>query len=446
MIGLTEQAMRDGNQSLVASRITTEDLLPIAPAIDRVGYCSVDVWSGSIFECCLRFLGEDPWQRLHKLKEAMPHTPLKTLLRGQNLMGFRNYSDETVYRFVKHAVAGGIRVFSIFDSLNDTRNVEVPIRAVKKEGGIAESHITYVENPVYTVEKWVEIGKELERLGSDLFSIVDPSGILSPRNAFDLVARMKKELRIPVCLHFHCTTGMAPMSYSEGIRAGAQVLDTCISPLSGGKSLPPTEGVVSAFRGTEYDTGYDLKLLDEIRGYFSRLWDKYLPRYDRRLFEIDLGSFLHKLPSGMLSHLIFQLNEMKAGDRYEAVLREMPSVIQDLGYPPLATPSSQIVATQAAMNVITGERYKVIPAEVKNYIRGMYGRPPGQISEEVKAKALGKNWKEKIITGRPADNLKDEYPQAEEEVKSLGKQPTPENVLTYIFYPKVAKEFWSAGK
>ena len=390
MISLTEQAMRDGNQSLVASRIKTEDLLPVAPKIDRVGYSSVDVWSGSIFECCLRFLNEDPWERLWKLNETMPRTALKTLLRGQNLMGFRNYSDETVHHFVKYAVAGGIRVFSIFDSLNDTRNMEVPIRAVKKEGAIAEAHITYVVNPLYTIPKWVEIAKELERFGSDLFSIVDTAGVMSPCDAFTLVSRVKKEVRIPVCLHFHCTTGMAIMSYLEGCRAGAETLDTCISPLSGGKSLPPTEGIVSAFRGTEYDTGYDLKLLDEIREYFSKLWEKYLPHYNRRLFEIDLGSFLHKLPSGMLSHLLFQLNQMKAGDKYEAVLKEVPSVIQDLGYPPLATPSSQIVATQAAMNVITGERYKVIPAKVKNYIRGMYGKPPGEIAEEVKEKALEK--------------------------------------------------------
>ncbi len=443
MIRLTEEAMRDGNQSLVASRIRTEDLLPVAPKIDRVGYSSADVWSGSIFECCLRFLNEDPWERLGKLKEAMPRTPLKTLVRGQNLMGFRNYSDDTVYRFVKSAVAGGIRVFSIFDSLNDTRNMEVPIRAVKRERGIAEAHITYVVNPLYTISKWVEIARKLESFGSDVFCIVDTAGIMSPRDAFDLVSRVKAEIRIPVCLHFHCTTGMALMSYLEGCRAGAEILDTCISPLSGGKSLPPTEGVVSAFRGTKYDTGYDLNLLDEIREYFSNLWEKYLPHYNRRLFEIDLGSFLHKLPSGMLSHLIFQLNEMKAGEKYEAVLKEVPSVIEDLGYPPLATPSSQIVAVQAAMNVITGERYKLIPAEVKNYVRGMYGKPPGEISEEVKEKALGKNWKEEIITGRPADYLADEFPKAEEEVRSLGVPPTPENVLTYIFYPKAAKDFWA---
>ena len=443
MIRLTEQALRDGNQSLVASRIKTEDLLPIAPKMDGVGYSAVEVWSGSIFECCMRFLDEDPWERLKKLKERMPNTLLKTLLRGQNLMGFRNYSDDTVYQFIKYAVKNGIHVFGIFDSLNDTRNMEFPIKAAKKEGAIAESHMTYSENPLFTVEKWVEIARKLEGFGSDVFAIVDTAGIITPRNAWKLVARLKKEVKIPICLHFHCTTGMAMMSYLEGCRAGAEMLDTCISPLSGGASLPPTEGIVSAFMGTEYDTGYDLRLLNEIREYFSKLWEKYLPYYKRILFEIDMTSFLHQLPSGMLSHLIYQLNQMGAGDKYEAVLKEVPSVIKDLGYPPLATPSSQIVAAQATMNVITGVRYKVIPVEVKNYIRGMYGRPPGEISEEVKEKALGKKWEEEIINCRPADLSKDEFPKAEEEAKSLGIASRPEDVLTYIFYPKLAKEFLS---
>lgn len=443
MIKITEQAFRDGNQSLVTSRVTTEDMLPIASKLDRVGFFSLEVWSGSIFECCMRFLNEDPWERLKKLKEQIPNTPLKTLTRAQNLLGFRIFSDDTVYEFVKCAVKNGCDDFSIFDSLNDTRNMEVPIKAVKKEGARAEACVLYAISPVYTLEKFVQIGKELEGFGSDVFSIHDNAGIISPQAASELVKGLKRKLKIPVSLHFHCATGMAEMGYLEGCKAGANILDTCISPLSRGASLPPTEAIVAALMETEYDTGYDLKLLNEIKGYFSNLWNKYSSYYNRVLFEIDTGAFLHQLPSGMLSHLIFQLNQLKAIDKYESVLREVPLVLQELGYPPLATPSSQIVAAQAAMNVITGQRYKVISNEVKNYVKGMYGKPPGEISEEIKEKVLGKNWKGEIIDCRPADLLKNEFSKAEEEAKGLGIVLKPEDVLTYIFYPKLAKEFLS---
>jgi pyruvate carboxylase subunit B len=443
MVRITEQALRDGNQSMVASRITIEDILPITRKMDDVGFYSLEVWSGSLFECCMRYLNEDPWERLTKIKDQMPNTPLKILTRAQSLFGFRIFPDDVVYEFTKYAVKNGCNVFSIFDALNDVRNMEVPVKAVKKEGGIAESCVLYAINPIYTLEKFVEIGKALEGFGSDVFSIHDSSGILAPKIAYDLVQRLKEELKIPICLHCHCTTGMALMSYSEGCRAGADILDTSISPLSGGASLPPTEAVHAAFMETEYDTGYDLRLLNEIKEYFSKLWGNYSSFYDRVLFELDLGAFLHQLPSGMLSHLIFQLKELKAVDKYEDVLKEVPLVLEDLGYPPLATPSSQIVAVQAAMNVITGKRYQVIPTEVKNFIRGMYGKPPGEISEEVKEKALGKNWKDEVIDCRPADLLENEYAKAEEEARDLGIVSRPEDVITYIFYPKVAKEFLS---
>jgi pyruvate carboxylase subunit B len=441
MIKITEQALRDGNQSLVASRMTTEDMLPITSQMDRVGFFSLEVWSGSVFECCMRFLNEDPWERLRKLKEKMPRTPLKVLTRAQNLFGFRIFPDDVVYEFTKYSVKNGCNVFSIFDSLNDMRNMEVPIKAVKKEGAIAEACVLYAINPIYTLEKFAEIGKTLESFGSDVFSIHDSSGILSPSVAFDLVKRLKKELKIPVCLHFHCTTGMAMMSYSEGIKAGADIVDTSISPLSGGVSLPPTEGVIAGLMGTEYDTGFDLKLLNEIKGYFSKLWDRYSSYYNRVLFELDMGAFLHQLPSGMLSHLIFQLKQQNAVNKYEDVLKEVPVVLKEFGYPPLATPSSQIVAAQAAMNVITGKRYQVIPTEVRNYIKGMYGKPPGEISEEIKEKALGKNWKKEIIDCRPADLLENEFAKAEEKARCLGIGSKPEDILTYIFYPKIAQEF-----
>ena len=443
MTKITEQAFRDGNQSLVASRITLEDMLTIAPKLDQVGFFSLEVWSGSLFECCMRFLNEDPWKRLKKMKDRIPNTPLQTLLRGQNLLGFRIFSDETVYQFVKYAVKNGCHSFSIFDSLNDTRNMEVPIKAVKKEGVIAEACITYAKSHVYSIEKWVQIARELEGFGSDYFSVHDNAGILSPQEASELVGALKKAVKIPIILHCHCPIGMAMLSYWEGCRAGADILETSISPLAGGASLPATEAMVAALRGTAYDTGLDLKLLNEIKEYFSKLWDKYSSQYNRTLFEMDLGSFLHQLPSGMLSHLIFQLDQMKAGKRYEEVLKEVPVVLKDLGYPPLATPSSQIVAAQAAMNVITGERYKYVSTETKNYVRGMYGRPPGEISEEIKEKVLGKNWPEKMIQCRPADLLQDEFSKAEEEARKLGIVSKPEDILTYIFYPQLAKEFLS---
>jgi oxaloacetate decarboxylase alpha subunit len=441
MIKITEQALRDGNQSLMASRMTIDDMLPIASRMDQVGFFSLEVWSGSVFECCMRFLNEDPWERLKRLKDKMPRTPLKVLTRAQNLFGFRIFPDDVVYEFTKYAVKNGCNVFSIFDSLNDMRNMEVPIKAVKKEGGIAEACMLYAINPVYTIDKFVEIGKTLEGFGSDVFSIHDSSGILSPSVAYELVSRLKKVLKIPVCLHFHSTTGMAMMSYFEGIRAGADIVDTSISPLSGGASLPATEGVVTGFMGTALDPKLDLKLLDDIRDYFSKLWEKYSSYYQRVLFELDLGAFFHQLPSGMLSHLIFQLKQQNAVNKYEQVLKEVPVVLKDFGYPPLATPSSQIVAVQAAMNVITGKRYQVIPTETKNYVRGMYGKPPGEISEEVKVKVLGKDWEKELIDDRPADRLKDELPKAEEEARKLGIVSKPEDVLTYIFYPKVAQEF-----
>jgi pyruvate carboxylase subunit B len=446
MTKITEQAFRDGNQSLVASRIKLEDLLPIAPKLDQAGFFSLEVWSGSLFECCMRFLNEDPWERLQKIKDRIPNTPLQTLLRAQSLLGFRIFSDETVDQFVKYAVKNGCQIFSIFDSLNDTRNMEVPIKAVKKMGAVSEACMTYAESPVYNIEKWVQIAKEVEGFGSDYFSVHDNAGILSPQGASELVGALKKAVKIPIVLHCHCPIGMAMLSYWEGCRAGADILETSISPLAGGASLPATEAMVAALRGTGYDTGLDLKLLNEIREYFSSLWNKYASHYNRTLFELDLGSFLHQLPSGMLSHLIFQLNEMKAGDRYEEVLREVPVVLKDLGYPPLATPSSQIVATQAAMNVITGGRYKQVSTETKNYVRGMYGRPPGEISEEIKEKVLGKNWPEKIIQCRPADLLQDEFPKAAEEAKGLGIVSKPEDILTYIFYPRLAKEFLSGRR
>jgi pyruvate carboxylase subunit B len=438
---ITEQALRDGNQCMMASRMVIDDMLPIVPLLDKAGFYSLEVWSGSVFECCMRFLNEDPWERLRKFKEKMPRTPLQVLTRAQNLFGFRIFPDDVVYQFTKYAVKNGCNVFSIFDALNDMGNMEVPIKAVKKEGAIAEACVLYAINPIYTLEKFVEIGKTLERFGADIFAIHDSSGILAPSVSFALVKRLKEELKIPVCLHCHCSTGMAEMSYWEGARAGVDIIDTCLSPLSGGAALPATEGMVAGFMGTEHDLRFDTQLLNDGKEYFSKLWDKYSSQYSRTLFEMDMGAFLHQLPSGMLSHLMFQLKQANALDKYDRVLKEVSVVLKDFGYPPLATPSSQIVASQAAMNVISGKRYQLISTEAKNYVRGMYGKPPGEISEEVKEKALGKNWKNEMIEGRPADRLGHEFEKAAEEAEKLGIVSKPEDVLTYIFFPQVAPEF-----
>jgi len=443
MTKITEQVLRDGNQSLVASRIALDDILTISPELDEAGFFSLEVWSGSLFECCMRFLDEDPWERLNRIRDRVSNTPLQTLLRAQNLLGYRNYSDETVYQFMKYAVKNGCQSFSIFDSLNDTRNMEVPIKAAKKQGAITEACITYAESPVYNVSKWVQIARELESFGCDYFSIHDNAGILSPQGASELVTALKKAVKIPIILHCHCPIGMAMLAYWEGCKAGVDILETSISPLAGGASLPATEAMVAALKDTEYKTDLDLKLLNNIKEYFSKLWNKYSSYYKRILFELDLGSFLHQMPSGMLSHLIFQLNQSNAGARYEEVLREVPLVLRDFGYPPLATPTSQIVAAQAAMNVISGARYKYVSREAKNYVRGMYGQPPGEISEEIKEKLLGKGWKEKMIQCRPADLLLDEFSKAEGEARELGIVSKPEDVITYIFYPQLAKEFLS---
>lgn len=440
MVKLTEQALRDGNQSLLASRMKTEDMLPIAGKIDEIGFFSVEVWSRYIFDCCLRNLNEDPWERLRKLKELMPHTMLKTLIRGQSIFGYQVFPDDIVRTFIKYAVKNGCGGFTIFDSLGDSRNMKVPIEAAREEGAYVEAVIDYVVSPFHTLETYIEKAKELERLGSNAIAIHDSSGIMLPSNAKRLVSSLKEELKIPITLHGHLNTGLATICYMEACEGGVDILDTAFSPMSGGVSIPPTEPVAAALKDSPYETGYDLKLLNDCRDYFSKLWDKYVSARSWKLQEIDMGAILHQLPGGMMSFLISYLKEQNASDRFNDVLEEVARIRKDFGYPPLVTPSSQIVASQAVLNVMSGERYKVIAKESKDYVKGMYGKPPGEISKDVKEKILGKNWKEQVVSCRPADLLPNRLNEVTKEAEALGIVSKPEDVVTYALYPDLVKK------
>ncbi|MEK7448902.1 MAG: oxaloacetate decarboxylase subunit alpha [Planctomycetota bacterium] len=437
MVKITETVLRDGHQSLIATRMTTADMLPILEKMDRVGYFSLEMWGGATFDVCLRFLNEDPWERLRQIRKAVKKTKLQMLLRGQNLVGYRHYADDVVERFVAKARENGIDVFRIFDAVNDIRNMTTAIKAAKKAGALVEGTISYTSSPVHTIEKYIKFALELKNLGADIICIKDMAGFISPAIAYDLTNALKKEVNLPVHLHSHCSGGMAPVVYLIGCEAGADILDTAISPFGWGASQPPTETIVAAFKGTPYDTGLDLELLMEIADYFQKIKEKYKDILDPISERVDTRILLHQIPGGMISNLISQLKEQNAMDKYEAVLKETPRVRKDLGYPPLVTPTSQIVGTQAVLNVLTGERYKIIPKEVKDYIRGMYGQPPGPIDETLKQKVLGD---EEPIQGRPADLLKPEMEQAQSEAKEYSE--TEEDILSYVLFPQVAKEFF----
>jgi len=445
MVQLTEQVFRDGNQSLLASRMKIDDMLPIAGKIDQVGFFSVEVWSGSIFDCCMRHLNEDPWERLKKLKENMPNSKLTTLMRGQSIFGYQIFPDDIVQTFIKYAVKDGCSGFTIFDSLGDTRNMRVPLEAAKKEGAFVEAVIDYVVSPFHTLERFVEKAKELKRLGSDSIAIHDSSGIMPPSHANALINKLKEEVKIPIVLHGHCNTGLAMLCYMEACKAGVDVLDTVISPMSGGASLPPTEPMVFALKDTPYDTGYDLKLLNQCREYFTKLWDKYTNLRSWKLLEIDMNAILHQLPGGMISFLISYLKEQNALDRFNEVLKDVARVREEFGYPPLVTPSSQIVAAQAVANVLSSERYKVVSKESKDYIKGMYGKPPGEIPDDIKEKILGRNWKDQMISCRPADLMPNRLNEIKQEAEALGIVSKPEDVITYALYPELAKRVEHEG-
>ena len=437
-VKLTDTVFRDAHQSLLATRMRTRDMLPIAEKMDQVGFFSLETWGGATFDTCIRYLNEDPWERLRALKKAMPNTPMQMLLRGQNLVGYRHYADDVVDKFVEKAAINGVDIFRIFDAVNDIRNMERSIKAAKKMEKHIQGGISYTISPVHSNELFAQFAVKLAELGCDSICIKDMAGLITPKNAHELIRAVKKEVSLPINLHTHCTSGMAQMSYFYACQAGVDILDTAMSPLSGGSSQPATESLVAALKGTPYDTGLDLELLTEIKRYFERIMEIYAPVFNAIASRVDTNVLVYQIPGGMLSNLVSQLNEQKAMDKYEEVLAEVPKVRKDLGYPPLVTPTSQIVTTQAVLNVVTGDRYKMVPKEVKDYVKGLYGKSPAMIDPKVRIKVL---CDEDAVTVRPADLLPPEYEEAKKAVDALGLAKKEEDYLTYALYPQVALKF-----
>lgn len=432
---LTDVALRDGHQSLLATRMRTEDLLPAAELLDSVGFWSLEVWGGATFDTCLRFLKEDPWERLRLFKAAMPNTPLQMLLRGQNLVGYRHYADDVLDSFIEQSAENGIDVFRIFDALNDIRNMKRSIKVVKQCHKHVEATICYTVSPVHSLNHFVEQAKQLEDLGTDTLCIKDMAGLLPPFEAYELIKRLKAAVHMPIHLHTHYTSGMASMSALMAVLGGLDILDTAMSPLAGGTSHPPTESFIAALRNTPYDTGLDLSSLTPIAEQLRKARKKY-HQFESDFTGVDTDILVSQVPGGMLSNLAAQLAEQQALDKMKEVLEEIPRVRKDMGYPPLVTPTSQIVGTQATLNVRTGGRYKVITNETKNYFRGLYGKPPGTLDSTVRNQSLEG---EAPVTGRPADNLDPELEDAKHELAK--RQVTEEDVLSYALFPSIALQF-----
>lgn len=438
-VGITETILRDAHQSLIATRMTTDEILPALPMLDKVGYHSLEAWGGATFDACLRFLNEDPWERLRKIRQAAPNTKLQMLFRGQNVLGYRHYADDVVEYFVQKSVANGIDIIRIFDALNDVRNLQTAINATKKEKGHVQAAISYTISPVHNIDFFVKLAKEYENCGADSICIKDMAGLLTPYNAYELVTQLKKAVKIPLQLHTHYTSGVASMTYLKAIEAGVDVVDCALSPLAMGTSQPPTEPLVATLEGTEYDTGIDLNLLSDIAAYFKPLREKYLESglMSTKVLGVDINTLKYQVPGGMLSNLVSQLKQQGKEDKFDEVLQEIPRVREDLGYPPLVTPTSQIVGTQAVLNVITGERYKMISKETKGIVKGEYGRTPVPISDEMKKKIIGD---EEAITCRPADLIKPELETLKKEAAEWTEQE--EDVLSYALFGQVAVKFF----
>tara|TARA_R110002012_G_scaffold20251_9_gene71870 strand:- start:3010 stop:4824 length:1815 start_codon:yes stop_codon:yes gene_type:complete len=434
-ITVTDTVLRDAHQSLLATRLRTEDMLPICDKLDQVGYWSLEVWGGATFDACVRFLKEDPWERLRQLRAALPNTRLQMLLRGQNLLGYRHYSDDVVRAFVAKAAANGIDVFRIFDAMNDVRNLRVAIEAVKAAGKHAQGTIAYTTSPVHTVKAFVKQAQAMAEMGVDSIAIKDMAGLLTPFATGELVKALKAELDLPVFIHSHDTAGLAAMCQLKAIESGADHIDTAISSMAWGTSHPGTESMVAALKGTEFDTGLDLELLQEIGMYFHAVRKKY-HQYESEFTGVDTRVQVNQVPGGMMSNLANQLKEQGALDRIQDVFAEIPRVREDLGFPPLVTPTSQIVGTQAVFNVLAGERYKTITNEVKLYLQGRYGQAPGKINQKLQRQAIGG---EDVIDVRPADLIKPEMDRLRGEVGELAK--TEEDVLTYAMFPDIGRKF-----
>ena len=438
-VKITETVLRDAHQSLIATRMKTDDMLPILEKLDRVGYASLECWGGATFDSCLRFLNEDPWERLRKIRKQVKNTKLQMLLRGQNLLAYKNYADDVVEYFVKKSIANGIDIIRIFDALNDVRNIETAIKACKKEGGHAQGTVSYTISPVHSMEHFVKDSKMLVEMGADSICIKDMAGLLLPYQAFDLVKALKEFIKVPIQIHTHYTSGVASMTYMKAIEAGADIVDCSISPMAMGTSQPPTEPLVATLKDTQFDTGLDLPLLSEIAEYFRPIKEKYVESglLDVKVMGVDVNALIYQVPGGMLSNLVSQLKQAGKSDKYEEVLKEVPRVRSDFGYPPLVTPTSQIVGTQAVMNVISGERYKMVPKESRALVKGEYGKTPAPIPEEIRKKILGD---EEQITCRPADLLAPELENIRAQIKEYMEQD--EDVLSYALFPQVAENFF----
>ena len=438
-IGITETLLRDAHQSLIATRMTTEEMLPMLPMLDRIGFHSLECWGGATFDACLRFLDEDPWERLRIIRDNCKNTKLQMLFRGQNMLGYRHYADDVVEYFVQKSVANGIDIIRIFDALNDIRNLQTAISAAKKEKAHAQVAISYTTGPVFDLEYYKNYAKEIENAGADSICIKDMAGLLTPYATFELVKAIKQTVGIPVQLHSHYTSGLASMVMLKGIEAGADVIDTAMSPLALGTSHPATESMVSALKSTEYDPGLDLVALDEIAKYVTTLREKYLESglLNPKLLCSDAKALIYQVPGGMLSNLVSQLKGAGKEDKLSEVLAEVPNVRSDCGFPPLVTPTSQIVGTQAVFNVITGERYKTVTKEFRGLVRGEYGKTPVEIDPEFRKKIIGD---EQPINCRPADLLKPELEKLKEEVKPFAEQE--EDVLSFAQFGSVAQKFF----
>lgn len=438
-IKITETVLRDAHQSLIATRMNTDQMLPIVQQMDQIGYHSVEMWGGATFDACLRFLKEDPWERLRKLKAEFKNTPLQMLFRGQNILGYRHYADDVVSYFVQKSIANGIDIIRIFDCFNDMRNLQTAVKATKKEGGHVQVALAYTIGEAYTIDYWTNIAKQAEEMGADSICIKDMAGLLLPYKAFELIKALKEEISIPIHLHTHYTSGVASMTYLKAIEAGCDGIDTAISPFALGTSQPATEVMVETLKQTIYDTGLNQQQLAAISDYFRPLRDQALNEHllNPKVLGVDIKTLLYQVPGGMLSNMISQLKEQNALDRYQEVLQEIPRVRKDLGEPPLVTPSSQIVGTQAIFNVLAGERYKMVTKETKAILKGEYGQTIRPFNPETLKKVLGE---ESVITCRPADLIPDELPILEKEIAEYKEQD--EDVLTYALFPQVAKEFF----
>ena len=434
-IQITDVVLRDGHQSLIATRMRTEDMLPICAQLDAIGYWSLEVWGGATFDACVRFLKEDPWQRLRQLRKALPNTRLQMLLRGQNLLGYRHYADDVVEAFVQKSADNGIDVFRIFDAMNDVRNLETAIRAVKKTGKHAQGTISYTTSPVHTIDMFVTQAKRMADMGSDSIAIKDMAGLLTPFATGQLVKALKQTVKVPIFLHSHSTSGQASMCHFEAILNGVDHIDTAISAFAGGTSHPATESLVAALKGTPYDTGLDLAKLHDIAKYFWDVRKKY-HQFESEFTREDVSVQINQVPGGMMSNLANQLKEQGALNRIDEVFAEIPRVRADLGYLPLVTPTSQIAGTQAVMNVLAGERYKTITNEVKRYLQGHYGAAPAPVNEELKRRAIGN---EEVIDVRPADLIPNELHKLREQIGALAK--SEEDVLTFAMFPDIGRKF-----